>query len=72
MVCHHSRWHTFNNPTKNNMKKYKIEVVETLKRTIDVSANSPEEARQKVMDMYYDQEIILSGDDYYETEFIAL
>lgn len=54
------------------MKKFKIEIVETLKRAVDVSANSPEEARQKVMDMYYDQEIILSGDDYYETEFIAL
>lgn len=54
--------------------KYKVEVLETLKKVeeIELPLGSDNEARQKVMDMYYDGEIVLSADDYYETEFYFL
>jgi len=54
--------------------KYKIEVLETLKKVVEVELplGSDNEARQKVMDMYYNEEIVLSADDYYETEFYFL
>ena len=54
--------------------KYKVEVLETLKKVVEVELplGSDNEARQKVMDMYYNEEIVLSADDYYETEFYFL
>lgn len=54
--------------------KYKVEVLETLKKVVEIEhpLGSDNEARQKVMDMYYDGEIVLSADDYYETEFYFL
>lgn len=54
--------------------KYKVEVLETLKKVVEVELpiGSDNEARQKVMDMYYNDEIVLSADDYYETEFYFL
>lgn len=54
--------------------KYKVEVLETLKKVVEVELpiGSDNEVRQKVMDMYYNDEIVLSADDYYETEFYFL
>lgn len=54
--------------------RYKVEVLETLKKVVEVELplGSDSVARQKVMDMYYNDEIILSADDYYETEFYFL
>lgn len=54
--------------------KYKVEVLETLKKIVEVELpiGSDNVARQKVMDMYYNDEIILSADDYFETEFCFL
>lgn len=54
--------------------KYKVEVLETLKKVVEVELpiGSDIDARQKVMDMYYNEEIVLSADDYYETEFYFL
>jgi hypothetical protein len=51
--------------------KYKVEVLETLKKVVEVELplGCGIDARQKVMDMYYNDEIVLSADDYYETEF---
>ena len=54
--------------------RYKVEVLETLKKVVEVELpiGSDNVARQKVMDMYYNDEIVLSADDYYETEFYFL
>lgn len=54
--------------------KYKVEVLETLKKVVEIELplGSDNEARQKVMDMYYNGEIVLPADDYYETEFYFL
>ena len=54
--------------------KYKVEVLETLKKVVEVELpiGSDNAARQKVIDMYYNDEIILSADDHFETEFYFL
>lgn len=54
--------------------KYKVEVLETLKKVVEVELpiGSGNVARQKVIDMYYNDEIILSADDHIETEFYFL
>lgn len=39
---------------------------------VELPIGSDNVARQKVMDMYYNDEIVLSADDYYETEFYFL
>lgn len=54
--------------------KYKVEVLETLRKAVEVELpiGSDNVARQKVIDMYYNDEIILSADDHIETEFYFL
>ncbi|MBK9246969.1 MAG: DpnD/PcfM family protein [Ignavibacteria bacterium] len=54
------------------MKPFKIEVIETLSRTIEIEANSMDEAYSKVREMYRDEEIVLDSDDYIDTEFIEI
>ena len=56
------------------MKKYKIEITETLKKIVEVEAESAAAARQIVKDRYYDMEdeYILTDSDYYNTEFEVL
>lgn len=54
------------------MKTFKIEVIETLSRTIEIEANSMDEAYSKVQEMYRDEEIVLDSDDYIDTEFIEI
>lgn len=54
------------------MKTYKIEVKETLSRIIEIEAHSEEEAFSKVEDLYKKQEIVLSAEDFVETEFITV
>ena len=46
------------------MKEYKIEVTETLSRTIHIEAASRDEAVKKVKDMYRNEEIVLDADDF--------
>lgn len=50
------------------MKKYRIEITETLSRTIEVEAESEEVAVKKVRQMYRNGDIILDASDYIETE----
>lgn len=45
---------------------YKIEVQEILSRTIEIEASTAKSAREKVEEMYGNQEIILDGDDFKE------
>ncbi len=42
---------------------YKIEVQEILSRTIEIESSTAKSAREKVEEMYSNQEIILGGDD---------
>nr|DAF63623.1 MAG TPA: DpnD/PcfM-like protein [Podoviridae sp. ctz6O13] len=51
------------------MKKYEILVIETLQKKVMVEASSSEEAKQKVKDLYYDEEIVLSENDFLEVIF---
>lgn len=54
------------------METFRIEVKETLSRTIEIEANSMDEAYSKVREMYRDEEIVLDSEDYIETEFIEI
>lgn len=52
------------------METFKIEVKETLSRTIEIEANSADEAFLKIQNLYKNEEIVLDADDYVETEFL--
>ena len=56
------------------MKKYKVEITETLKKIVEVEAESAQAARQIVKDRYHDTEddYILTDANYYDTEFEVL
>lgn len=54
------------------MKKYLVEITETLQKQITVSANSREEAEQKIRERYKDEEIVLNEKDYVNTDFHVL
>lgn len=45
---------------------FKIEVQEILSRTIEVESSTAKSAREKVEEMYRNQEIVLGGDDFKE------
>ena len=46
------------------MKTYKLELVETLSRIVEVEAESYEEALEKLEDDYNNQRIILDSNDF--------
>lgn len=50
------------------MMKYRIEVTEVLSRTIEMEAESEDDAIEMVRRMYRDCDIILDVSDYVETE----
>jgi DpnD/PcfM-like protein len=50
------------------MKTFKIEIKETLSKIIEIEANSIEAAIEKATSLYNNEEIILSSDDYCDTE----
>ena len=52
--------------------KYKVEITEYLQRTIDVEANDENEAYSKVKQMYDNEEIVLSADDFIDKEIKVL
>lgn len=51
--------------------KYKVEVLETLRKVVEIELplGSGNEARKIVMEKYYNEEIVLSADDHFDTEF---
>ena len=51
------------------MDKYKVEIIETLSRVIEVEAEDKDEAYQKVKSAYYNGTIILEPEDCVEVEF---
>ena len=54
------------------MKKYLMEITETLQKQITITASSREEAEQKVKEKYRNEEIVLDENDYVDTVFIVL
>ena len=52
-------------------KKYRVTITETLKRTVDVTAESKEAAEQIVNDEWYSGKHILIADDFICVEFEA-
>ena len=56
------------------MNTYTVEIKEVLRRRVDIEAYSEAEAHDKVIDMYYDGDIVMDSDDVSdgETEFIVL
>ena len=50
------------------MKKYSIEVMETLSRIVEVEAANEDEATEKVRQMYRNCQIVLDDSDYIQTE----
>lgn len=51
------------------MRKYLVEITETLQKQITVTADSREEAEQKIKERYDKEEIILNEPDYVDTDF---
>jgi hypothetical protein len=51
------------------MKTYKVEVFESLARVVEIEANSPEEATEKVKKLYEKEEIVLDYSDFGNVEF---
>lgn len=46
------------------MKTFSISITEVLKTTVDIRAETPEEAIQIVKDRYRNSEIVLTADDF--------
>lgn len=51
------------------MRKYLVEITETLQKQITVTADSREEAEQKIKERYDKDEIVLNKRDYVDTDF---
>ena len=51
------------------MKKYTIEITETLQRQIEIKANSFDEAYSIIKEKYHNGEIVLDSNDYIDTDF---
>lgn len=51
------------------MKKYNVEVIETLSRVIEIDANSYEEAKSIAEEKYNNSEIVLDWEDYESVEY---
>lgn len=50
------------------MEKFKIEIQEKLSRIVEVEADNIEEAISKANEMYNNEEIVLSENDFVETK----
>ena len=54
---------------RGKMNKYKVEITETLQKTIEVEADNKEDAMHKVMKMYKNSEVILDDNDFVNLDF---
>lgn len=53
------------------MKKYQIEIKETLSKIIDIQANTPEDAIALVKDMYQSEIVVLDANNFVDVEYIS-
>ena len=51
------------------MFKYKVEITETLQKTVEVEADNKEDAMHKVMKMYKNSEVILDDNNFVDLDF---
>lgn len=56
---------------KENEKEFVVYITETLQRKVIVKAQNELDANDKVMEQYYNQEIVLNENDYLAVEFDA-
>lgn len=52
------------------MKKFAVEIEETLSKTVVVEAEDWESAANKVRNLYYNSDIVLGIDSYVDTDFL--
>ena len=50
------------------MKKYDVEITETLSRVLEIEAENENDAISKVKEMYRKEKIVLDYNDYIDTE----
>lgn len=53
------------------MKTYEVTITETLQKTVEVEANSREEAERQVEQRWNDSEYILDADSFFGVDFSA-
>lgn len=53
------------------MAKYKVTIVETISKIVDIEADSAEQAEYIVMTMYNDEEVVLDYSDFEQVDFIT-
>ena len=53
-------------------KKFTVEITETLQRQVEVEAKNEEEALELVQEMYSNEDIVLTAEDYVDTEITVL
>lgn len=51
------------------MKKFTVEITETLQLRVEVEAADRSEAICKVKEMYHNEEVVLDSSDHIDTEF---
>lgn len=54
------------------METFKIEIKETYAKIVEIQADSPEHAFDKIQQLYSDKDIVLDSENYVETEFSIL
>lgn len=50
---------------------FKIEIIETLSRTVSIEAEDESDALNKVKQSYSDEQIVITSDNYITTEFLV-
>ena len=53
------------------MKEFEVTITETLQKTVSIEAETKEEAKQLVEDMWKDGDIILDADNFTDVEYAA-
>lgn len=53
------------------MKEFEVTITETLQKTVSIEAETKEEAKQLVEDMWKDGDIILDADNFADVEYVA-
>ena len=53
------------------MKKWKVTIVETLAKAIEIQAESAAEAKDKVKSAYRNEDIVLYADDFQNVDFLV-
>lgn len=53
-------------------REYQVEITETLQKIVTVKAENPNDAWKMVREMYSDEEIVLTSEDYIDTDICVL